>query len=165
MRRVSKVSIIMPTYQRAMLLGQTLGDLVSQTLKDFELIVMDDGSTDQTGEVVAGVADGRIRYVRMEHLGIPGILNAARDLCTGEYIMICHDHDRYDASMLQELAGLLDAHPTAAFSHCGIIVLDPDGMKETLRFVRNYPELISGRRFLTECFLPCIESPITALTM
>jgi cellulose synthase/poly-beta-1,6-N-acetylglucosamine synthase-like glycosyltransferase len=60
------VSVIIPTYNRAHLVGRAIRSVLNQTFQDFEIIVVDDGSTDNTEEVVKGFNDPRIRYIRHE---------------------------------------------------------------------------------------------------
>ena len=60
------VSIVLPTFDRAPLIGRSLRSILQQTFTDFELIVVDDASRDGTGEEVARFADPRVRYVRLD---------------------------------------------------------------------------------------------------
>lgn len=159
-----QVSIIIPTYQRARLLGDTLIALLAQTLTDWEIIVADDGSTDDTPETVAHFRDNRVRYLRCGHLGMPQIWNQALPLAQGEYLMTCHDHDVYNRTLLAELGGLLDRYPTAVYAHCGIIGVDASGA-EVRRYMLDCPELMCGMDFLVNVLLPGLDSKVTALTM
>src|SRR3989344_1865760 len=63
---MSKVSVVLPTYNRAHTLERAVRSVLNQTHKDFELIVVDDGSTDNTRDIVVSFADGRIRYIKHE---------------------------------------------------------------------------------------------------
>jgi len=159
------VSVIVPTYQRASLLGETIGSLLSQTLTDLEIIVADDGSMDETPDIIAGFRDPRVRYLGSEHLGMPRIWNRALSWVRGRYVMTCHDHDRYDRTLLAELSALLDQNPTAAYGHCGIIGLDANGSREVGRYILDCPELMCGMSFLTSVLLPGLDSKVSAMTM
>ena len=80
---IPAVSVIIPTYNRQSLLSDAIESVLAQTIRDFELVIVDDGSTDGTAGRVERQADcdRRIRYVAMEHLGCPG---AARNRGVGE---------------------------------------------------------------------------------
>lgn len=162
---MAKVSVVVPTYQRASFLQETVAGLLAQTLADVEIIVVDDGSTDHTPEVMSAFRDPRVQYIRREHLGMPDILNVGFAIARGEYLITCHDHDIYHPTLLEELAGTLDRQPTAVYVHCGIIVVDPSGKRELRRFIRDYPELMPGDVFLVRELLPDLASKVTALTM
>lgn len=62
-----KISVIIPTYNREQMIGRAIRSVLSQTYEDYEIIVVDDGSTDHTENVVEQIADERIRYIRLEH--------------------------------------------------------------------------------------------------
>jgi len=64
--KAPKVSVVIPTYNRAHLVGRAIRSVLNQTYQDFEIIVVDDGSTDNTKEVVKSFNDPRIRYIRHE---------------------------------------------------------------------------------------------------
>lgn len=160
-----KVSVVIPTYQRADFLRVTISGLLQQTLQNIEIIVADDGSTDHTPLVMSSFSDPRVRYLRRDHVGMPLILNDGFSVACGEYIMTCHDHDIYEKNLLQELADVLDRNPKAVYAHCGIVVVDSEGLQELASYIRNYPEVTSGKTFLTEVLLPGIDSKVSALTM
>jgi len=88
------VSVIVTTYNRADLLCETLDSILSQTYENFELIVVDDGSTDNTEEVVKRHSAGRINYIKTENWGGPARpRNIGIEKATGEYIAFCDDDD------------------------------------------------------------------------
>ncbi len=159
------VSVIVPTYQRARLLAETVEALLGQTETEMEIIVADDGSTDETPSVVASFRDSRLRYLRSEHVGMPRIWNAAFGVARGEYVMTCHDHDIYESRLLQELAAALDRHPSAVYAHCGIIAVTSDGAAEVGRYVLDCQELTSGNVLLSDLLLPDLDCKVSALSM
>jgi glycosyltransferase involved in cell wall biosynthesis len=88
------VSIILPTYNRAYLLKRAIRSILNQTYKNFELIIVDDGSTDNTEEVVEDFHDERIRYIACKkHRGANAARNAGIKLAEGEYIAFQDDDD------------------------------------------------------------------------
>ncbi len=90
------VSVIIPTYNRAHVLGRAIRSVLDQTYQDFELIVVDDGSSDHTGEVVATFADPRIHYLRHEkNRGAAAARNTAIKTAQGEYIASLDSHDEW----------------------------------------------------------------------
>lgn len=123
-----RISVCIPTHNRADDLERRFAELRNQTLEDFEIVVVDDDSSDHTAEIVhaARAADSRVRHVRVRPgLGIPGIVNRAISHAQGEYVALFHDHDRYDATIVEKLGAALDQQPDALFAFCGIRTLDP----------------------------------------
>lgn len=160
-----RVSVVVTTYQRAHHLGGVIAMLLNQTLADIEVIVADDGSTDGTPDVVRRIDDPRLRYLRREHMGMPAILNEGFAAARGAYIMTCHDHDIYEPTLLAELADALDRFPSAAYAHCGLLVVDPENTRIVGRHVCDFLPLTEGRAFLEAQLLPGMDSPVCALTM
>ena len=64
--RMEKISVIIPTYNRAKELKRSVESVLAQTYDNFELIIVDDGSKDNTQEVIASIPDERIRYIKLE---------------------------------------------------------------------------------------------------
>ena len=88
-----RVSIILPTYNRAELVVRAIDSILQQTYEEFELIVVDDGSTDDTEQKVRGIEDKRIRYVKLEKNGGPSnARNVGIDTAVYDYIAF-HDSD------------------------------------------------------------------------
>ena len=106
-----KVTVIIPTYNYGNFLGEAIQSVLDQSLQEWELIVVDDGSTDNTREVVAAFVDPRIHYVYQQNQGNPAARNAALKLATGEYIACLDADDVWFPEMLQKLAARLDGLP------------------------------------------------------
>jgi len=145
-----KVSIGIPTFNRAQTLHKTIEAVLGQTFPDFELVICDDASTDKTAEVVASYKDQRIRYFRNpKNLGLYQNLNRCIEVSRGEYVAIYHDHDDYLPTIVEESVKVLDAYPNVGFVHTAI-------RSKTLRgeivntFVKDWPVVMAGRKFAEE---------------
>lgn len=103
------VSIVLPTYTRARLLGYAIRSVLRQTYPHFELIVIDDNSQDDTPEVVRSFGDPRIRYFRNEeNLKLPRGLNRGFELAHGQYLTWTSDDNLYGADAIAKMATVLD---------------------------------------------------------
>lgn len=86
------ISVIIPTFNRADLIGKSISSVLNQTYKNFELIIVDDGSTDNTFSVVKGFEDQRIKYIKQENSGACCARNNGINHSNGKYIAF-HDSD------------------------------------------------------------------------
>lgn len=87
-------SVCIPSYNAASVIGATIESLIRQTFTDWECLVVDDGSTDETEAIVCGFADPRIHFYKNEkNLGYPGNLQRCRDLAKGTYIYFLANDD------------------------------------------------------------------------
>lgn len=95
MEQEPKISIIVPVYNFAPYLRQCLDSLVGQTYRDIEIICADDGSTDESGEILDQYAaeDLRIRALHIENSGVPAARNLALDHAAGEYVIFVDGDD------------------------------------------------------------------------
>ena len=105
------VAVIVPTYERAQVLGASLASVLGQKGVTFEVIVVDDGSTDDTAGLVSGLADPRVRYIARSHAGIAAARNAGLAAATAPYVAF---HDSDDVALPGRLArpvAFLRTHP------------------------------------------------------
>jgi glycosyltransferase involved in cell wall biosynthesis len=107
-----KVSILIPTYNYAHYIGEAIESALQQTYTDFELIIVDDQSADNTDEVVARyLGDTRVRYYKNEkNLGLVGNFNEALRYARGEYIKYLLADDRLYPEVLEKFVNILDTH-------------------------------------------------------
>ena len=108
---IPKVTVIIPTYNYGHFLGEAIQSVLDQSLQEWELIVVDDGSTDNTREVVAAFADPRIHYVHQQNRGNPAARNAALRLATGEYVAFLDADDMWFPEKLDKQVAQLDRLP------------------------------------------------------
>ena len=119
-----KVSVIIPTYNRADMIGDALDSLIQQTSEDWEAIVVDDGSTDDTEAVVSRFADGRIRYLYQANKGLPGARNTGIRNATGEYIAFLDSDDLFLPDKLKVQSQALDQSPDVGLVASGYVEVD-----------------------------------------
>ncbi len=153
----------MPTRNRADALAERLEELRGQTFADFELVVVDDGSSDHTNEVVRTAAerDPRIRYVSLSpSLGMPQVLQRCVEECSSDLVSIFHDHDRYEPAVLEMLWSALDAQPEASFAHTGIRLLSPADGREIGRHIHQ--PRFGARNEILESFVRTGACPVCA---
>ena len=111
------VSVILTTYNRAQLVLESIYSVLNQTYADLELLIVDDGSEDNTAELVKVIPDRRIRYYKMPHIGRTAVLkNAAICLAKGELIAFIDSDDSWTENKLQKQVQLLAKHPDIGFS-------------------------------------------------
>jgi len=113
-----KVSVIIPTYKRRNLILATLESVFAQSYTDFEVIVVNDGSPDDTRDVLSPLAEsGRIIYIEKENGGQASARNRGLAEAQGEYLAFLDDDDLWPADKLQWQADVLDADPECVLVH------------------------------------------------
>jgi glycosyltransferase involved in cell wall biosynthesis len=110
---VPKISVVIPTYNNAALLRETLDGVRAQSFQDFEVIVVDDGSTDDTAEIVKQY-DPNVRYVYQPNQGPAAARNRGVSLARGEFIAFCDHDDIWTGGHLETLVRCFNEHPGAA---------------------------------------------------
>lgn len=102
---MAKVSIIMPAFNVQAFLAECMDSVIGQTLKDIEIICVDDGSTDSTGEILDQYAsnDGRIKVIHKKNTGYGNSMNVGLEAATGEYVGIIETDDFAEKDMFEKL--------------------------------------------------------------
>jgi glycosyltransferase involved in cell wall biosynthesis len=108
-----KISVVIPTYNKAALLRETLDGVCAQSCKDWEVIVVDDGSTDNTAEMVKQY-DHKVRYAQQPNQGPAAARNKGVSLAQGEFIAFCDHDDVWNERHLETLVRCFNEHPAAA---------------------------------------------------
>ena len=124
--RPPRVSVVIPTHNRAEWLPRAVGSVLAQTWTDFELLIVDDHSTDETPAAIARFADARIRSFRHErNFGQSKALNTGIEHARGEYVAFLDDDDAWLPAKLAAQVALLDAAPPGVgLVYCWHDVLD-----------------------------------------
>lgn len=122
--RMPKVSVVIPVYNRAGFLPETIQSIVSQSFSDFEVIVVDDGSTDNTRDSVSSLP---VRYVWQENQGASIARNKGFELAKGTYVVFLDSDDVLLKDALAKGVRALDDHPEVGFSYGQGFRVDENG--------------------------------------
>lgn len=120
------VSIIIPTYNRWALLQQTLSSVLTQTYPALEIIVVDDGSTDETMTRLTEHA-GRVTVIQQSNQGVAAARNQGIRRAKGIYLTFLDDDDLIEPTKIARQAELLQSQPDVSLVHCGYYLSDKDG--------------------------------------
>src|SRR5262245_33145279 len=123
------VSVVLPVFNAARFLPEAVRSILGQTYDAFELIVVDDGSVDGSGELAADLAasDPRVEVIRRRHEGLVPALNAGLERARGHYVARMDADDVAHAERFQRQVAYLDAHPASVAVGSAMEVVDADG--------------------------------------
>ena len=110
-----KISVIIPTYNRAGILNRAIQSVFNQTFRDFELIVVDDGSTDDTARSVASLPS--IKYLSQNHSGVSKARNLGIEHARGEWLAFLDSDDKWLPEKLERQINYANAHPEIRIFH------------------------------------------------
>ncbi|VVB71973.1 Glycosyltransferase AglE [uncultured archaeon] len=169
------VSIITPTYNHEKFIGQCLESVLSQTYPHWEQIVIDDGSSDRTGEIISQYNDKRIKYMRQENKGIWRLgetYNKALQLSKGDYIAILEGDDFWPPDKLEIQIKAFD-RSDVVLSWGKALVVDSQGKKiavlpeDVLRFQNMSREKVLGDLLfgnsMHSCTIVCRKSALLSI--
>ncbi|MGE0772985.1 MAG: glycosyltransferase family 2 protein [Cyclobacteriaceae bacterium] len=136
-------SVILPTYNRAHTIRKTLASLERQTFQEFEVIVVDDGSTDDTEAVVAGHhLDVTLRYLKQTNQGVSAARNYGAKDARGRFLVFLDSDDQMEPCYLAVISNIINRKEPVKFISCGVKIMQ-DG-RETVFLPRMQP-MYSGR--------------------
>jgi glycosyltransferase involved in cell wall biosynthesis len=109
--RFPLVSVIIPTYNYGRFLGEAVNSVLGQTFHDLECIIVDDGSSDETGKVLSSFSDPRLIITNTPRLGVSAARNRGLDLCRGSLIAFLDADDRWRPGKLERQVAILNHEP------------------------------------------------------
>jgi glycosyltransferase involved in cell wall biosynthesis len=124
---VPRVSVLLPAYNRADYLAEAINSALDQTIRDLEVVVVDDGSTDDTSQVVRGIKDGRVHYLYQRNRGVSSALNTAWHAARGKYLAMLGSDDVWLPGLLGELVPVLDSDPALGLVYARAEGMDAQG--------------------------------------
>jgi glycosyltransferase involved in cell wall biosynthesis len=143
-----KVSVIIRTYNRAYIVGEAIQSALNQTYGDYEVLVVDDGSTDNTAEVVQRFQEPKLRYVRHErNRGVGAACNTGIAQAKGEWIAFLDSDDLWNPDKLERQVACAIRHPEvdAVFSDIEILE-DTTRIPSLIATMRSFSKLLAKDR-------------------
>ena len=133
-----KVTVFIPVFNREKYVGDAIESILGQSFPDFEILLVDDGSTDQSVEIIRSYTDSRIRLVCHEkNFGIPKTRNKGVECARGEYIAMLDSDDRAYPNRLEKQVAFLDANPDYAQVGSWCQMMDEQG--QPLKTIKRQP--------------------------
>ena len=139
-----KVSVIIPTYNRAYIIRDALESALAQTYDNFEIVVVDDGSVDNTRETIQSYSSNKIRYVRHEHnRGCSAACNTGIAAATGDLVGFLDSDDCWKPDYLERQVGFFSRHPevSAVFSDVQIVG-DRETIPSLIALMKRFPKVL-----------------------
>lgn len=112
-----RVTVVVPTYNRGPILRETIDSVLAQDFTDFELLVIDDGSTDDTARTVRSIPDPRLEYIRQDNAGPSAARNLGIRRARGDLVAFLDDDDRWLPTKLSRQVAQLDADPALGMNY------------------------------------------------
>ncbi len=113
------VSIVMPCYNCAYTVAMSIHSVIRQDFKDFELLIVNDGSADTSAAHISAISDPRIRLIQQNNAGVSAARNAGIQLSTGRYLAFLDADDTWKSTFLGHMLEALEARPDAVLAYCG----------------------------------------------
>lgn len=135
----------MPVYNGSRYILQSIGSILNQTMKDFELVIIDDGSTDNTEQLIYGIKDSRIKYHRTEHKGLSAALNTGIKFCSSDWIARMDSDDISVPQRLEKQINFIQNNPIYDIISCwSVYFRDPDKPLFLLRTPISHAEITNS---------------------
>ena len=145
------VSIIMPVYNAERFLHQAIQSILDQTYKNFELVIIDDGSTDSSSKIIKNFSDERIRSSFFENQGVSKARNVGISLAHGEFIALMDADDISEPTRIQKQIQYLNDNHNISIVGTNAIFIDEEGSDSSLK---NYPTFHSEIEFVAPLLGP-----------
>ncbi len=127
------ISVVIPLYNKAATIERTVRSVLAQTRADFELLVLDDGSTDGSLKLVQAIPDPRIRCITQANAGVAAARNRGAELATHELVAFLDADDFWEPGHLENLARLHAAYPQAAMYATAYKIVGESGAMRSIR--------------------------------
>lgn len=148
------VSIIIPVYNVDQYIDECLNSVINQTYKNLEIVIIDDGSTDESLQICRKYAtrDGRVIVLHQDNAGVSAARNAGLDIITGEYVLFVDSDDRIEYNMVECLVQEIDKDTEIDAVFCGYEEFDDETGDVIHRFTSNQIKKVGRVEGVSELF-------------
>ena len=161
---MSQFSVVIPLYNKAPYVGKTVESVLVQTFGDYELIIVDNGSTDGSTDIVTRFEDARIQIHRLEeNVGVSNARNKGVSLSTSPYIIFLDADDWWEPTFLEEIAGLIERHPGAGIYGTGYWIVKNG--KKRLAPIGVEEGFTEGEINYCQVYAKTLCMPLTSITV
>lgn len=154
-----KVTVVIPAYNAMRYLPETIETVLAQTFTDFEMLVVNDGSTDDTEEWVSRLTDPRVRMISQNNRGLSSARNTGIIEAKGEYIAILDADDLWEPTKLEKQVYCLDEKPEVGLVYTWTTLADQDG-RPTGRIVASQAEGDVWQQLIEFNMVCCGSTPL-----
>src|SRR5262245_49209277 len=160
-----RVSVCIPTYNTARYLPKSIESVLAQEFADFELVICDNASSDDTPGICRGYDDPRIHYVRFdEFVGQSANWNRCLELARGEYVVLLHADDALQPAFLKRAVSMLEHNPPVGFVHCSVQHINESGAPLHLQKLWDEDRIDAGEVLFKRLLLEgCVVNPAGVL--
>jgi len=139
-----KVSVLIPTYNRAYIIREAIESALAQTFSDFEIVIVDDGSTDNTKGLIESLGSEKIRYTRHEeNLGCSAACNTAVANAQGEFVAFLDSDDCWKPDYLYRQVDFLTRHPEVDAAFSDVEIVSATGkLPSLIALMKRFPKLL-----------------------
>ena len=156
---IRQISVLITTYNCAQYLNASIGSILSQSFNNLELIIIDDGSNDNTGEIVNSFNDPRVKYKLIPHQGRSKALNIGLDMCSYDWIALMDADDISLPERLETQIDFLNNNPDYNVISCWYAVFNSKKVIQILELPVDHSEIVNGLNLhSTLCHPGCIIS-------
>lgn len=158
-----KVSVVIPLFNKGQYIARALDSVLAQTIQDFEVVIVDDGSTDNAEEIIKRYSDSRIRYISQQNSGVSIARNAGIKEARADIICFLDADDEYLPKFIETVLSLRDKHPQAGIYSTAYSIVETDGKEVCPNFIGIPPFPWEG--ILPNYFRSTLGAqPVTAIT-
>ena len=150
----ARVSVIMPCFNAEATIARAITSVQAQTLPDWELVIVDDGSADNSAKIILGIDDARIRLLSQPNSGAAAARNRGLAEAQGEFVAFLDSDDTWHPEFLEQMLKALQASPKGVLAYCGWQNLYPDGSSGEPFVPPDYEPLDRAETFLGGCRWP-----------